>query len=224
MGVQLTGNQVANAIVASAVPAHQFRNQEQAAVEFQGTLEHAELPGILEREWSLRRRDAGVAVRFLEERRQRDKRDAQGSPMASLSSLQRCCFHAGLVHVAADSGKDRFLTELVIPAIVDSISFVEKLVERRATFKDLAVTGGHAMLWAFIGAFDEALAASGADTEKEMWLLKLYEASLMFTVRVRNKLSPLQITLDNLSSADCFRTRRIAEKDSKLLDVCLRTR
>ena len=42
----------------------------------------------------------------------------------------------------------------MIPAIVEGISFVEKLVERRATFKDLAVTGGHAMLWAFIGAFD----------------------------------------------------------------------
>ena len=118
-----------------------------------------------------------------------------------------------LVHVAADSGKDRFLTELVIPAIVDSISFVEKLVERHATFKDLAVSGAHAMLWAFIGAVDEALAASGADTEKEMWLLKLYEASLMFTVRVRQQLSPLQITLDNLSSADVLRTRCITEKD-----------
>jgi hypothetical protein len=68
------------------------------------------------------------------------------------------------------------------------------------------------MVWAFIGAFDEALAASGADTEKEMWLLKLYEASLMFTVRVRQQLSPLQITLDNLSSADFLRTRCIAER------------
>ena len=68
------------------------------------------------------------------------------------------------------------------------------------------------MLWAFIGAFDEALAASGADTEKEMWLLKLYEASLMFTVRVREQLSPLQITLDNLSSADFLRQRCIAER------------
>ena len=97
----------------------------------------------------------------------------------------------------------RFVFPGYIPTAVRSVDVVNATGVKNGFFQDLPVCGGHIMLFSLYGALDDALAAaagaSGEEARKQAVarVLRLYEASLSVTIRMRVAPSASQIVLDS---------------------------
>ena len=102
--------------------------------------------------------------------------------------------------------KARFIFESFIPSAVKSVDIVKELQEKGTFFQALPACGGNVLLWSLIGALDEWLKkhAEGAPDTREM-VIRLLEASLNVTCRMRLAPNEAQIRLDQLGYMDVLR-------------------
>ena len=71
-------------------------------------------------------------------------------------------------------------------------------------------------LWSLYGAFDAALEAN-----KETLILRLFEASLSVSVRMRLAPSPMQLALDHLSFIDNIRIQNLGTAADSFYEFCV---
>ena len=98
----------------------------------------------------------------------------------------------------------RFIFPGFIPTAVGGVGVVEDVAKKAGHFKDLPVCGGHVVFWSLDGALDEAL-----NDDDEVRILRLYEATLSVTVRMRSAPSSTQLTLDHLNTLDTLRMQAV---------------
>jgi len=100
----------------------------------------------------------------------------------------------------------RFIVPGSILTHADSIQDVESIVAKKTTsFKDLPIDCGHLLVWSLLRAFDIAFADG-----KEERILRLFEASLSVTLRMRLAPSNEQKILDKLTFSDSLRSQALA--------------
>jgi hypothetical protein len=98
----------------------------------------------------------------------------------------------------------RFIVPGSILTHADSIQDVESIVAKKTTsFKDLPIDCGHLLVWSLLRAFDIAFADG-----KEERILRLFEASLSVTLRMRLAPSNEQKILDKLRFSETVRLQR----------------
>ena len=120
-----------------------------------------------------------------------------------------------LIISSQDANRSRYIFEGVIPSAIASIDTVKTLEKRNEFFKDLPACGGHALLWSLIAALDVALLAHDVSTMNERsdareTVIKLYEAALNITCRMRLDPSQGQLRLDTLVHMDTLRVLQVA--------------
>ena len=119
--------------------------------------------------------------------------------------------YAKLVASAGDANKRRFIFEGFVPTAVENENVVAELSKQKLTFgNDLPACGGHAMMWSLVGALDKALALNDDDPGKDEMILKLFEASLCVTCRMRLNPNEAQVTLDQMGYVDSLRVLQVA--------------
>ena len=95
---------------------------------------------------------------------------------------------------------ERYIFPGFLLTCLRAIDGIEELIKSNSAFRDLPACGGHAVLWSLILAMDEALTCG--DDERVM---RLYEASITITVRMRIDPSKTQVQLDHMSQVDVIR-------------------
>jgi len=102
-----------------------------------------------------------------------------------------------------DEKTRRFMWPGFVATCVENVDVTIAILQKNATFTDfLPALGGHISFWSICGALDMALAE-----KNDLMILKLYEASLSATVRMRLNPSSVQITLDRLSFVEEIRVQ-----------------
>ena len=114
------------------------------------------------------------------------------------------------------SDQRRYIFPGHVPTCVRSMDVVDVLANSQGLFKDLPACGGHAVLWSLIAALDLALSLPN-----EARVLKLYEASVTVTVRMRVAPSPVQLQLDALSYIDVLRVQNLATGATSFFEFSL---
>ena len=100
----------------------------------------------------------------------------------------------------------RFIVHGFILTHVDSIQDVESILAKKSScFKDLPIVCGHLLVWSLLRALDLAFADG-----KEERILRLFEASLSVTLRMRLAPSNEQKILDKLTFSDSLRSQALA--------------
>ena len=99
----------------------------------------------------------------------------------------------------------RFIFPGFVPTCVKSLGVIEQMVKANCFFRDLPACGGQAVMWSLIGALDSAL-----KNKDNLLILKLYEASVTITVRMRLMPSTAQIQLDQMAYIDVLRIKNLA--------------
>ena len=112
---------------------------------------------------------------------------------------------AALDSSSENSEQTRYVYPGYLPTCVRSVEIVEEMLKGDMFFRDLPACGGHAVMWSLIGALDAAL--SDGDSEQ---ILKLYEASVTVTVRMRVAPTKAQLQLDSMGYIDVLRVLNLA--------------
>jgi hypothetical protein len=99
----------------------------------------------------------------------------------------------------------RFIFPGFVPTAVRSVDAMDDTVKSKGFFRDLPACGGQAVMWSLIYALHCALEAVD-----HVLILKLFEASVTVTVRMRLAPSLVQIQLDSLSFIDVLRVQNAA--------------
>ena len=102
-----------------------------------------------------------------------------------------------------------------IATAVRSVDIVQATGEKMGYFTSLPICGAHVFVFTLYAALDEALAAGD-----ESRVLRLYEASLMPTVRMRLDPSAVQVILDQLSFSDTIRLQVSAQSTDSFFRIC----
>ena len=102
-------------------------------------------------------------------------------------------------------GQARYIFPGHIPTCVQSVELVEEMVNHDVFFRELPACGGQAVMWSLIGALDAAL--SDGDNAQT---IRLYEASVTVTVRMRVAPSKVQLQLDSMGFIDVLRVQGFA--------------
>ena len=127
---------------------------------------------------------------------------------ASWSQFLACLSYwseANFVSSASAEGQRRYIFPGFIPTAVKSVAIVQATGAKTGNFTGMPLCGAHVLAWSLYGAIDGAL-NDGADER----VLRLYEASLSITVRMRAGPSAVQLTLDNLTFVDTLRLQNVA--------------
>ncbi len=114
----------------------------------------------------------------------------------------------------------RFIFPGFLSTCLESLITAETLLKSGAFFRDLPACGGNVVLWSLLVAMHDALVAG--DFEK---VLKLYEASITVTVRMRLHPSATQLQLDQMTFVDVLRTQGLAHGATSFYEFavsCLR--
>ena len=112
-------------------------------------------------------------------------------------------------NLAASSAKEehrRFIFPGFLPTAVRSLDMVRETGLKKGFFSSLPLLGGHIILYSLYAAIDEALQSPAQDFR----VLRLYEASLGVTVRMRVSPAQNQIILDALTFSDTIRLQHEA--------------
>ena len=105
----------------------------------------------------------------------------------------------------------RFIVPGLIPTAIRSVDIASAIIAAEARFHSLPACGGLVMLWSIIGAFDKFLAEQPPEQPSKTHLaLKMFEASLSVTVRMRAAASSTQLVLDNLQYSESLRVMNFA--------------
>jgi hypothetical protein len=115
---------------------------------------------------------------------------------------------AALKSSASDASDGRYVFPTFLLTAVKTIDAIRDLIEHNNFFSNLPCLASHAVMWSIIDALHEVLAALKNDpTNMELLdrLVKLYEASVTVTGRMRLNPSSAQLTLDQLSYVDQLR-------------------
>ena len=97
----------------------------------------------------------------------------------------------------------RLIVPGIIPVAAESMTVVEQLASGAPAcggMRGWPACGGLVVIWALLSRLDEAL-----ENNDETMVLKLYEASLTATVRVRIEPDKQQLILDSIQSAETLR-------------------
>ena len=127
---------------------------------------------------------------------------------ASWSQFLACLSYwseANFVSSASAEGQRRYIFPGFIPTAVKSVAIVQATGAKTGNFTGMPLCGAHVLAWSLYGAIDGAL-NDGADER----VLRLCEASLSITVRMRAGPSAVQLTLDNLTFVDTLRLQNVA--------------
>ena len=106
---------------------------------------------------------------------------------------------------ADDPADGRLIFPCFLPTAINSISTLKDLAKHGNFFRGLPVFAGRAVLWSLIVAFDEALEdfdKDPANPEFKNRIVKLYEASVTVTGRMRLDPSSSQVILDQMMFDD----------------------
>ena len=112
---------------------------------------------------------------------------------------------ATLASSSENCGQARYIFPGFLPTCVQSVELVEEMVNHDVFFRDLPACGGQAVMWSLIGALDAAL--SDGDNAQT---IRLYEASVTVTVRMRVAPSKVQLQLDSMGFIDVLRVQGFA--------------
>ena len=115
----------------------------------------------------------------------------------------------------------RFIFPGFIPTAVKSTDVIQEMVKHDSFFKALPACGGNVVCWSLIGALDEALSSCVSDKSVEAKLVRLYEASLTITVRMRLNPSSAQLLLDQMSYVDILRVQNVASGATSFFEFAL---
>ena len=114
---------------------------------------------------------------------------------------------------ADDPADGRLIFPCFLPTAINSISTLKDLAKHGNFFRGLPVFAGRAVLWSLIVAFDEALEdfdKDPANPEFKNRIVKLYEASVTVTGRMRLDPSSSQVILDQMMFDDQLRVLNVA--------------
>ena len=118
---------------------------------------------------------------------------------------------ARLVASSPTNKNKRFIYEGFIPSAVLAVDEVKRLLDTGTFFRNLPVGGGHAQLWSLIGALHEALEQHAAeDALAGDRIMRLFEASVNVTCRMRLSPTKGQMQLDQLGHMDLMRVLQVA--------------
>ena len=109
------------------------------------------------------------------------------------------------INSATTEEQRRYIFPGFIPTAVKSPEFAELTGGKAGYFTALPLCGAHVLAWSLYGAIDGALHDGNYDR-----VLRLYEASLSITVRMRVGPSAVQLVLDSLSFVDTLRMQNVA--------------
>ena len=97
-----------------------------------------------------------------------------------------------------------------MPTSARSLATVQPMLDSGG-LKDMPACGGLSILWSRLGAFDDAFELMKVDKARGRHpLLKLYEASLNVTIRLRVTEDTDQLVLDKFGFAEVIRASAIA--------------
>ena len=136
----------------------------------------------------------------------------------SWHQYQACLGHwseENLRNSSENEEQRRYIFPGFVPTCVGDIDKISEYAARNSTFRDLPACGAHSFLWSLFGAIDDAI---HAQPRQERRVLKLYEASLTVTVRMRVSPSGTQLTLDRLSFHDMIRVQGVAANVSSFFE------
>jgi hypothetical protein len=113
---------------------------------------------------------------------------------------------AALTNSSEIEENQRLIFPGFLPTCTLNLTAIEEMTKSSVSFfRDLPACGGHAVLWSLIVAMHDALASG--DGERVM---RLYEASVTVTVRMRLNPSKMQVQLDQMSFVDVLRIQGAA--------------
>ena len=131
-----------------------------------------------------------------------------GSELVTWPQVDACTGYWTKAALTASAEKEkmrRLLFPGMMPTCIKTVWEVTELIKKSQFFKKLPACGGHAILWSWYIAMDEAL--RGGD---EAIILALHEAGLNVTVRMRLNPSKDQVALDQLAFVDALRMGHLA--------------
>ena len=99
----------------------------------------------------------------------------------------------------------RFIIPGIIPIAAESMAVVERQAREVGGLRGWPACGGLVVIWALLARLDEAL-----ENNDVTMILKLYEASLTATVRVRIDPEQEQLILDSIQSAETLRVLNLS--------------
>ena len=112
---------------------------------------------------------------------------------------------AAFVRSSNQESKRRYIFPGFIPTAAKSLAQVKQMLDAGG-LEHMPACGGLAVLWALLGAFDEAFELMKTDeVAGKAQVLKLYEVSLSVTIRLRIVDDVDTLLLDNLSFAEVLR-------------------
>jgi hypothetical protein len=125
---------------------------------------------------------------------------------------------------AGEENKARLIFEEFIPTSVKSVECVANLIAKNAFFRNLPACGGSAQLWSLIHALGLKLSEYyEEETDEKAWfILRLFEASLNVTCRMRLNITEAQVRLDQISYMDVVRIAAIASGAVSFVGFCLK--
>ena len=101
-------------------------------------------------------------------------------------------------------------------SFLKDVAFLEAKECRGQTLRDMPASGGHAMVWSFYAAIDEALEAEDVRRLRLLW-----EVSNQVTVRLRLNRIEHQLVLDRLAMSDQLRIKMLGAGVQSFFEMCV---
>ena len=101
-------------------------------------------------------------------------------------------------------------------SFLKDVAFLEAKESTGQTLRDMPSSGGHAMVWSFYAAIDEALEAGDVRRLRLLW-----EVSNQVTVRLRLNPSEHQLVLDRLAMSDQLRIKMLGAGVQSFFEMCV---
>ena len=114
---------------------------------------------------------------------------------------------------ACDGGEGRFIFPATVLTAITSIEDIEELIKKEGFFRGLPVLAGQSLMWSLLIALGDTLDHLDEDptsAELQNRIVKLYEASVTVTGRMRLDPSSSQMILDQMIFIDNLRILNVA--------------